>query len=455
MSGNTRRDFLKTTAAAGVGFWVAGGVTGRSRAALAISDIRFGCIGVDGKGRSDTADAAKNGNVVAICDIDDKTLSKAAEDYPKAKKFHDFREMLDKFGSDIDAVTVSTPDHCHAVASIKAMEMGKHCFCQKPLTHSLYEARRMAEVAREKKVVTQMGNQGTATNSLRKSGAVVKKGVIGKVTEVHVWTNRPIWAQGAPRSKAAPLPVHVAWELWLGPAPYRPYAPGYHPFAWRGWWDFGTGALGDMACHTMNLPYMAVDLKDPISVEAETSGHNKDSYPKRSKITYKFAATATRPAVTMYWYDGGNRPPAELLPTREHFPGKSQKQYEDAVNTGSLMIGDRGTFFSAGDYAGDGPSSGVLAGGKFTTLDKFSDSEFEFVKSPDHFKEFTDAIKGQGTPMSNFPGYSGGLTETVLLGNLAVWAGTKVQWDAKNLKASGAAGLEKIIRRDYREGYKV
>jgi predicted dehydrogenase len=452
MSRNNRRDFLKTTAAAGVGFWVAGGVASRSRAALAISDIRFGCIGVDGKGKSDTADAARSGNVVAICDVDDKKLGRAAEDYPKAKSFHDFREMLETFGESIDAVTVSTPDHTHAPAAVMAMRMGKHCFCQKPLTHSIFEARTMADVAREKKVVTQMGNQGTAERALRKSAAVIKKGVLGKVTEVHVWTNRPIWAQGGDRPKPGKVPTHVKWDLWLGPAPYRPYADGYHPFAWRGWWDFGTGALGDMACHTLNLPFAALNLRDPISVEAETSGHNKDSYPKRSKITFKFPETDGRPALTMYWYDGGNRPPAEKLPAAEHF---TVKNYNGLVNTGSLMIGDKGTFFSPGDYAGDYNNSGVLAGGKYTFLKDFSDKEFEFVASPGHFVEFAKAIKGEGTAMSNIPDYSGPLTETVLLGNLAVYAGAKVDWDAKTLKGSGAPDLDKIVKREYREGYKL
>ena len=444
MTRKNRRDFLKGAAAAGIGFWAGGGVSGRSRAALANDEINFACIGVFGKGQSDTASANKHGNVVAICDIDDKILGNSAKAYPKAKKFNDFREMLDKFGKSIDAVTVSTPDHCHAVAAIQAMKMGKHCFCQKPLTHSISEARMMAKIASEMKVATQMGNQFTASRALRKSSAVIKSGILGKVIEVHVWTNRPVWAQGGPRPKPAAngAPKHVKWDLWLGPAPYRPFANGYHRFSWRGYWDFGTGALGDMACHTLNLPYMALDLKNPISVEAESSGHNKDSYPKKTRIVFEFPATDSRPALTLYWYDGGNRPEAELL-----------KGVKGNTSTGSLMVGDKGSFFSPGDYAGDYNNSGVLADGGYTTLKDFKGSKYDFPKSPGHFTEFANAIKGGEPAMSNFPGYSGGLTETILLGNLAVWAGVKVKWDAEKMIPTGAPGLDRIVKREYRKGY--
>jgi len=212
-------------------------------------------VGIGGKGSSDSNDAGRSGEMVAICDTDTGRLDGAAKRFEGAKKFTDFRVMLEEMGDKIDAVTVSTPDHTHAPAALMAMRMGKHCFCQKPLTHSIYEARLLGEVAREKGVATQMGNQGTAGSGLRK-------------------------AQGGDRPTPQPVPENLKWDLWLGPAPERPYGPGYHPFAWRGWWDFGTGALGDMACHTMNMPYAGLDLRDPISVQAETSDHNGDSYPK-------------------------------------------------------------------------------------------------------------------------------------------------------------------------------
>ncbi len=466
MSRSNRRQFLQTSAAAGIGFWVAGGVAGRSVYALAASDLRFGCIGIDGKGSSDTSDASRHGKVVAICDIDDDLLAKAGNLYKEAKKFHDFREMLDKYGGDIDAVTVSTPDHTHAAASVMAMKMGKHCFCQKPLTHSIHEARTMAQVAKEKKVATQMGNQGTSETALRKSAAIIKAGVIGKVSEVHVITNRPVWPQGEPRGTPKPVPKTVKWDLWLGPAPYRPYADGYHQFKWRGWWDFGTGALGDMACHTMNLPFAALGLRDPISVQAETTGHDKDSYPQRSKIVYKFAATESRPAVTMYWYDGGNRPSLEMFPTFEHFksakPKGTQKDYDDYfTKTGALFVGEKGKFFSPGDYAGDTDLSGVLAGSEYTTLRKYPDKEFKYTRSPGHFREWVNAIKEGPAAASNFIEYAVPLTETVLLGNLAVYAAEKkgpgpvIEWNAASMAGTGATGLDKILKREYREGYSL
>ncbi len=439
---NNRRDFLKTTALAGVGYWVVGPASADTKSTSALDQINFACIGVGGKGRSDTAEAARNGNIVAICDVDEQTLGRAAELYPKAKKFVDYRKMLEEMGKSIDAVTVSTPDHTHAPAAAMAMRLGKHCFVQKPLTHSLYEARRLAEIAREMKVATQMGNQGTASSGLRKAAALVRAGVIGTVKEVHVWTNRPIWPQGIDRPKGEETPpAYLHWDLWLGSAPARPFHHGpvdtrnprrgtYHDFNWRGWWDFGTGALGDMACHTMNMPFMALDLRDPVAVEAETSGHNKETYPKWSIIRYTFAARGSRPSLTMTWYDGGKKPPAELL-SGQQLP-----------NTGSLLIGEKGKLVSAGDN-----------GGSYKLVGDVTEPKVEFPQSPGHFAEFARAIKGGEPAMSNFPGYAGALTETVLLGNLAVWAGKKVEWDAKNLKATNAPEVEPIIRPQFRKGY--
>ncbi len=430
-----RRDFLKATAAAGFGFWVAGTAAADDTKKERSSNdrIRFACIGIGGKGDSDTADAARFGDVVAICDIDDHRLDQAQQRYPKAQKFNDYRKLFDAMGQSIDAVTVSTPDHNHAGASIAAMKLGKHCFCQKPLTHTLYEARRMAEVAREMKVATQMGNQGTAGGNLRKAAALLKAGALGQVKEVHVWTNRPIWPQGGPRPKGQPVPEYVHWDIWLGPMPKRPYHEGsYHPFAWRGWWDFGTGALGDMACHTMNLPFMGLDLRDPISVEAESSGTNKDSYPKWSIIRYTFPARGERPALTMTWYDGGKKVPTELL------------DGEKPSDSGCLVVGSKGKLYSPDDY-----------GGSFRLMDGAGELKVEYPHSPGHFEEYVRAIKGGPPAMSNFSDYAGPLTETVLLGNLAVWAGKKIDWDPRNLRATNAPEVEEIIRPRYRSGWTV
>jgi len=429
----SRRAFLKTSAVTGLGVWL-GAESGAwaQDGQSANEKVNFACIGVGGKGDSDTADAARFGNVVAICDVDETILANAAKKYPNAKTYTDFRKMLDEMGKSIDAVTVSTPDHTHAPAAALAMRMGKHCFCQKPLTHTIFEARRLGEIARQMKVATQMGNQGTADSGLRKNAALVRAGALGTVKEVHVWTNRPIWPQGVDRPSAALPPPNLHWTTWLGPARFRPYGPGYHTFGWRGWWDFGTGALGDMACHTANMPYMALDLRDPTSVVAQTSGHNRDSYPKWSVIRFEFPANGRRAPLTLFWYDGGKRPPQELA------PGET---YSDS---GSLILGDKGTLYTANDYGG---------GGKFLGVD-VSGMNAPFPESPGHFAEFVRAIKGGEPAMSNFPDYAGPLTETILLGNLAVWAdGKKIAWDAKNLRATNAPEVAEIIYPQYRRGY--
>ncbi|MCL6644621.1 MAG: Gfo/Idh/MocA family oxidoreductase [Dehalococcoidia bacterium] len=262
----TRRRFLETSAVIGAGYWVGGGLSPRpSRAAN--ERIQFACVGVGGKGASDSQDAGRAGDVVAICDIDEKNLAAAAVRWPNAKQYFDFRKMFDEMGKNIDAFTVSTPDHCHAVVASMGMKLGKAAFVQKPLTHSVYEARYLGQLAAEKGVATQMGNQGTASNDLREAAAIIRSGALGTVKEVHVWTNRPIWDQGIDRpTDTPPVPPHVHWPEWIGPAEFRPYHPAYHPFKWRGWWAFGTGALGDMACHTLNMPFMALDLRDPVAV---------------------------------------------------------------------------------------------------------------------------------------------------------------------------------------------
>jgi predicted dehydrogenase len=440
-SRTNRRRFLQTSAAAGVGFWVAGGLSAQESKSPN-ERIAMASVGIGGKGSGDSADAGKNGDMVAICDIDTNRLDAAKNRFPNAKVYTDFRKMLEENEKSIDAVTVSTPDHTHAAAGLMAMRMGKHCFCQKPMTHTIYEARLMGQVAREKGVATEMGNQGTQEDGLRKAAALIRAGALGTVTEVHVWTNRPIWAQGGPRPEPEQCPDNVKWDEWIGPAPFRPFAKGYHPFSWRGWWDFGTGALGDMACHTMNMPYAALDLRDPLSVQAVTSGHNKDSYPKWSVITYEFPANDWRPALKMLWYDGGKRVDKELI------DGKNPS------GSGCVIIGEKGKIYSPNDY-----------GAQFEVLGDVELPEVEFEQSPGHFAEWVRAIKGGPPAMSNFPDYASPLTETVLLGNLAVWVaagqgvegevveGEKVEWDAKNLKAKNVPGLEGIVKPVYREGY--
>jgi len=433
----SRREFLQTSAGIGIGYWVAGGVAAQESKSPN-EKIQMASVGIGGKGSGDSRDAGGSGQMIAICDVDKGRLEGAGKRFKDAKKYTDFRKMLEELGEKIDAVTVSTPDHTHASAALMAMRMGCHCFCQKPMTHSIYEARLMGQVAREKKLATQMGNQGTAGSGLRKGAAMMRAGRLGTVKEVHVWTNRPIWPQGIPRPEPKPCPPNLEWDLWLSVAPKRPYADGYHAFKWRGWWDFGTGALGDMACHTVNMPFMGLDLKNPTSVQAVTSGHNKDSYPQWSIIDFEFPGNNWRPGIKFVWYDGGKRPDKDLL------DGDAPR------GSGCVIVGDKGKMYSANDYGGISKLYGDVDD---------SDEGLEYPRSPGHFKEWINAIKGGDPAMSNFPDYAGPLTEVILLGNLAVWPaseegqGPKVLWDAKNMKAKGADGLERIVKPEYPKGY--
>ena len=434
---SNRRKFLQTSAA-GVGFWIAAGASAE-KSKSPNERLALACIGIGGKGSSDSTDAAAAGDVVAICDIDERRLDNAGKTrFPKAKQFTDYRRMFDEMGDSIDAVTVSTPDHNHAAASLLAMRQGKHCFCQKPLTRTLHEARLMAEEARKRGLSTQMGIQGTAHNAVRQAAAVIQSGVLGQVKEVHVWTDRPIWPQGGSRPEPIECPPHIRWDEWVGPSPMRPYARGYHPFAWRGWWDFGTGALGDMGCHSLNVPFMALDLRDPIAVRAETSGHNRESFPKWATITYEFEARGARPPLNLIWYDGGK------IPDRELFDGAPTDL------NGCLVVGDKGKLYARGNHVEQG----------LCFLGGIEMPKVKWTESPGHFQEWIDGIKEGKNPMANFPDYAGPLTETVLLGNLAVWAAAEgcsenIRWDAINLQATNVAGLESAIKPTYRNGYSL
>lgn len=442
---SSRREFLKTATFTGISVVIANKAWGQGNKA-ANDRINFACIGIDGKGGSDSEDCKNHGNVVAICDVDSDKLDRAANTrFPNAKKYKDWRKMLDEMGSGVDAVTVSIPDHMHAVASASAMQMGHACFTQKPLAHSVWECRKLAEIARTKKVATQMGNQGTADGSLRKNAALVRKGVLGVVTEVHVWTNRPIWPQGQDLPAPKDPPANLDWNLWLGPTAIRPYGDGYCPFSWRGWWDFGTGALGDMACHTVNLPYMALDLRDPTTIMAETTGTNKISYPNASTITFQFPATASRPALTFVWRDGTkdgkhNHPSQDLLPGMD---------YQDS---GCLIIGTKARMYTPDDYGARAkiydssgkPSAGVDVG------------EVKYPESPGHFEEWVRAIKGGEPAVSNFPDYSSHLAETILLGNMAVWSpDKKIEWDHRAMRAKNAPEVAHIVKPELLNGYSI
>ena len=445
----SRRDFLAVSSAVAAGYWIApeaGAAEGRTVGAN--EEIRFACIGIGGKGQSDSADAGRSGKVVAVADVDSNQLKRAEQAFEGAKQYTDFRKLLEEMGKEFDAVTVSTPDHAHVTAAAMAIQMGKHCFCQKPLTRAIAEARLVGELARKNKVATQMGNQGTAESSLRRAASFIKSGALGTVKELHVWTNRPVWPQGGDRPAEAPVPANLNWDAWIGPAAMRPYGAGYHPFSWRGFWDFGSGALGDMACHTFNMPFMALNLRDPSSVQAITSGHNKETYPKWSIIDYAFPAIGGRAPVKVKWYDGGKLPDQELF---AGFPGEGDQPFKTA-SSGVLVIGDKDTLYAPGDYCEKG----------FTLKSGATPGEVQFEQSPGHFAEWVNAIKGGPQAKSNFPDYAGPLTETILLGNLAVWAanepektGKKIEWDPIKLVATNAPEVEAVIRPVYRDGWKV
>jgi predicted dehydrogenase len=383
--------------------------------------------------------------MVAICDIDERRLDKAAARFPDAKKFTDYRVMYNEMADQIDAVTVSTPDHSHAPASVAAMKLGKHCFCQKPLTWSVKEASVVRALAAEKGVATQMGNQGTANTGLREGVEICRAGLLGEVKSVHVWTNRPIWPQGADRpANAEPIPKGLHWDLFLGPAKERPYNSAYHPFKWRGWIDYGTGALGDMACHTSNMVVMALDLFDPTTIAATSSGINTETYPKNSKIVYQFPerirgdGEGKWSAVPMYWYDGGNLPPQELVPGVK-FKG-----------SGSMIVGSEATLYSPNDY---GSQFRIYKPGTSEEIKDFKKPEPSLPRSPGHFKEFAIACSGGPAAMSNFD-YAARLTGTILLGNVALRADKEITWDAEKM-TTGDRETDKLLHREYREGWSL
>jgi predicted dehydrogenase len=444
-----RRQFIQQTGLAGIGFWVAGGISlGQSKSPN--EKLNIACIGVGGKGDSDVNGASKVGNIVALCDIDDRHLNNKAKQFPRARKYSDFRKMLEEMGKDIDAVTVSTPDNTHAAASMMAIKMKKHVYCQKPLTHDVFEARALREAARKYGVCTQMGNQGSAENGLRRAVEIIQAGVIGPIREAHVWTNRcgGYWKQApdiTSRPKGEQPPAFVHWDLFLGPAPERPYSPLYHPFAWRGWRDFGTGALGDMACHTANMAYRALKLGFPTSIVAENSEVNPETYQQWATIAYQFPARGDMPPVKLTWWEG-KKNGKQNLPPLELFKGEKPK------SSGSLLIGEKGTLYSPDDY-----------GAAYVLLPK---KEFEGYKGPaptlprngrgdDGMKEeWAQAIRENKPEVaySNFD-IASMLTEVMLLGNVAIVAGKKIEYDGEHMKIPNDSKAEQLLRRQYRTGW--
>jgi predicted dehydrogenase len=446
-SPTTRRGFMQISAAASAGYWVAGGVTSSKADQPGPSErVNVALIGAGGQGASNLRSllGTNQVNIVAFCEVDDARAAATYRAHPRVPRWVDYRAMLER-QRDIDAVLIAIPDHNHAHAGITAMRMGKHCYCEKPLTHDIWEARQMKEVAARNRVATQMGNHGTAGTQLRRAVEIVQSGAIGDVREVHIWTNRPIWPQNINRpTGTAAAPATLDWNQWLGTAPQRPYNGAYVPFNWRGWWDYGTGALGDMGCHTMNMPFMALKLGSPTSVVAElTTPLNPETGPEGCKVTYQFPAREAMPAVALYWYER-RTPPENLM---QGYRVSAQRQFS---NSGSLLVGARGTLLSADDYGG---ALHLLPVEQFRD---FRDPAPTLPRSPGHHREWIDAIRGGRPAMSNFVDYSALLTEVVLLGNVAIRCnGAQVNWDAQEMRATGLPAADPFIRRQYRAGWEL
>jgi predicted dehydrogenase len=443
----SRRQFLGSSAAAAAFTIVPRHVLGGAGYTSANEKLNIAAIGAGGRGSS-VINRCAGENIVALCDVDFKRAGEILEKFPKARRFKDFRVMLDKMGKEIDAVIIATPDHTHAVATMDAMRRGKGVYTEKPLTHSIWEARQLTEAAHKYKVATQMGNTGHSREGARLTVEWIRAGVIGEVREVHCWSDRPIkrtrfdgqmyWPQGVsdrPQDKP-PVPETLDWDLWLGPAPYRDYHPAYLPFKWRGWWDFGTGALGDMGCHIIDHPYWALKLGYPESVESSSTHINSETAPLASLVTYRFPAREGMPPVTMYWYDGGLRPPR---------PVELELQTTLPPN-GVLYVGDRGKIFhkDSGDHPKLIPLSRMRGFNRpEKTLPRVNGS---------HQQEWIDACKGGKPACSNFD-YSGPLTEVVLLGNLALRTQGRLMWDGPNMRVTNNDAANQFVKREYRNGW--
>ncbi len=427
-----RREFLGKATLTGAGLWALPR-TIWAELKSPHDKLNIAGIGVGGRGADDLGGVASE-NIVALCDVDHRHGASTFKRFPKARPYYDFRKMLDE-ERDVDAVVVGTADHTHAPASVMAMKLGKHVYCEKPLTHSIYEARVMKETAEKMKVATQMGIQGHSYNGHRRAVELLQAGILGTVRELHSWSDRPIWPQGIDRPKdTPPVPPHLKWDLWLGPAPWRPYHPCYLPFNWRGWWDFGTGALGDMGIHNMDVAFWGLKLGQPTAAEAEVSDRHEETAPRWSIIRWEFPARGNFPPVKVTWYDGGKKPSRDLAYGQE------------LPTNGALIVGEKGTLFSP-DWHAD--KFKLLPEGKFEDMEAIKQT---IPRSPGHHQEWVAACKGGPPALANFS-YSAPMTEAVLLGNVAIRAAEKVEWDAKTLKVTNSPKANRFVQRKYRQGW--
>lgn len=432
----SRRTFLRRSATASLAF----PLVSRLPVLGANSRLNIAGIGVGGKGMVDIT-GCDTENLVALCDVDDARAADAFKKFPNAKRFRDFRVMFDQMGKGIDAVTVSTPDHMHFLPSMWAIERGKGVYCQKPLTHTIDEARRLTLAARQHKVATQMGNQGRSHPKIRREVELVRAGVLGPVHEVHCWTDRAgkWWPQGVDAPTQTPaVPATLDWDLWLGVAQPRPFSPAYVPFTWRGFWDFGTGALGDMGCHLFNLPDMSLGIRNATRVEAGSEGMTAVSAPKWSVVRWEIPADGARPAYILWWYDGGRLPPAALFPSEKY------------ADNGVLFVGANDVMLS--NYDG---------GARFRsgrTVADFKNVPESLPKCTDwdrcHYAEWINACKGGPKALSDFE-VAGPMTEIVLLGNVALRAGRPITWDRDSMRVTNETSANRFVTQQDRRGWTV
>ncbi|MDR1667996.1 MAG: Gfo/Idh/MocA family oxidoreductase [Bacteroidales bacterium] len=438
----SRRQFIKASAVTAGAFFIVPSHVVSGLGYMAPSDkLNIAGIGIGSKGSVNLKNMESE-NIVALCDIDWQYAKHCFDAFPGARRYKDFRKMLDEMGRSIDAVVIATPDHTHAVCALAAMQLNRHVYVQKPLTHSVYESRVLLEASRKYKVVTQMGNEGHSADSVSEVCELIWSGAIGEVTHVDAWTDRPIWPQGLTRPEQGMwLPEHIDWDLFIGPAAMRPYHRAYHPWDWRGWWDFGTGALGDMACHVLDVVFSAMKLGHPSAVEASSSALNSESAPVASTIRYEFPerpkeGKLNMPAVSVTWYDGGLLPPRpDSLPDGVEL-GEGQN--------GVLFHGSKGLLL-CGSY---GSKWRLLPDDKFANLPKPAarlrrvgmSHEMDFVRA------CKESPESRVLPLSNFE-YAGPLNEMVVMGNLAVRLKSlnrKLQWDGVNMRITNLAASDEI-----------
>ncbi len=440
----SRRELMSAAASAAVLTIVPRHVLGGPRNVPPSEKLNIAGVGIGGRGAGDLGEVSSE-NIVALCDVDDKHAAKTFERYPNAMKYRDFRVMLDK-QKDIDAVVIATPDHLHAVVAMAAIKRGKHVYCEKPLAHCIWECRQLTLAAREAKVATQLGNQGQASDGNRLVSEMIWDGAVGPVREVHSWCNRPISQRGIERPKdTPPVPETLNWDLWLGPAKYRPYNPAYLPFRWRGWWDFGTGVLGDIGCHQMDAVFRALKLGYPTTVEACSSSMDEgpsvkeETAPKSSIVRFEFPQRQDMPPLTLTWYDGG------LMPQR---PPELEEGRKFGEADDNLFIGEKGKMLN------------------YRLIPESRQKEYgrppqKLPRSPGHHKEWINACKGGEPARSNFD-WAGPLTEVVLLGNVALKMerqlyekGLKLHYDGPNMQVTNLPEANKYIRDEYREGWSL